>query len=819
LRAVTYEGRQGQIAWTTSGAVPGIHCTPDARQSHNRYGRGLELELELGPEASWLVEDLARHVTAAIETPDADKRIGDAPEGVTMPHTEVSLRALLVGALCKGVPDLIILRHCLPQTIRVPRPSQLRRHAYERPANVALGSASATTGTTKGRMQRLRQAHAEAVAEIERERERSGQLSTGINGQVGSSILEAGILALGDITESAEPQQFVVAAPPGTGKTSHAIALMAAAVRSVDQDDPLKPYGCLFVVDQIKKADDMFLQISKLLPRQVAVWTSDHDPNCINHTQMYVPHNRRFQVDQLEQHAIAVVTQAFLRGPRGDKARYVIRNGRSVPRELTIFDEQTKEVEVYDIKQSQAIRVKEAIESDRRFQNITPKLKPLLDFLQAQSETTGNSIENPNDDHGAWKVARDLHWFAGEEAEQFVLSNGRDIEDLDQVFGFAAQMYRNYAFIFRRGGGTYGSNFMAYVPAPAPSGNSILLDATADIDRISNLVPWREHVEVPQVRYDNLHIIHADHYTGQNLSELLVKPSEARKYAASAKQLVLDIMPPGARGLIVCKKKRVIEQFPKEATKRDPDATNDDARFPWKLEGRHLALTWWGGYGIGANDWKTADYVFQFNENFLPKRALFAAVQGLRGDKATMGILSKTKSSNGTPEEVDLAHEGHLLRFMKQMGMRGRARSFDNDGICGKQVLVLTCDFERLLVHADRLFPGATLSKRGRTLQQFKKLTQPEKLMEILTDPDAPEVILGHDIAQRMGVTKWGDLSTNVMTASVKEKLVPNLGWTYETKRGPGGGSRFVRTGNGALRPQVYVPEGDFTTTITVKPH
>jgi hypothetical protein len=36
----------------------------------------------------------------------------------------------------------------------------------------------------------------------------------------------------------------------------------------------------------------------------------------------------------------------------------------------------------------------------------------------------------------------------------------------------------------------------------------------------------------------------------------------------------------------------------------DSQSTN---RFPFDFEGRHLALTWWGGHGIGANDWKDAD--------------------------------------------------------------------------------------------------------------------------------------------------------------------------------------------------------------------
>jgi hypothetical protein len=195
--------------------------------------------------------------------------------------------------------------------------------------------------------------------------------------------------------------------------------------------------------------------------------------------------------------------------------------------------------------------------------------------------------------------------------------------------------------------------------------------------------------------------------------------------------------------------------------------------------------------------------VFEFGEHFLPIRTMFATVQGLRGHKATMGMLWKTKSTNVIPNEVHLATEGHLLRFMKQLGMRGRARKFDSNGVCGKQVLVLTCDFERLLVHADQLFPDTTLSK-WRGTHQRKKLSQPEKLMEILTEPDAPDSIDGNDIAKRMGVETWGALSTNVMTPNIKERVLPNLGWTYETKRGPGGGSRFIKTGNAALKPGVY---------------
>jgi hypothetical protein len=386
-----------------------------------------------------------------------------------------------------------------------------------------------------------------------------------------------------------------------------------------------------------------------------------------------------------------------------------------------------------------------------------------------------------------------------------VLSNSRDIKNLDKVFGFAAQMYNNCAFIFRQGGGVNGTHFMAYVPAAVPTNNSMLLDATADIDKVSQLCSWRSPVPVPEVSFNNLRIVHIHPLMSGNLNELFRKEANRRDYAAHAIKVIKELMPVSARGLVICKKAlvdhgEILKTTPE--TDRDGQSVNP---FTWDLDERHLAVTWWGGHGIGVNDWKEAEYVFQFGEHILPSRTMFAMVQGLRGDKATSGILSTTKSSNSRPQEVTLATEGHLLRFIKQLGMRGRARSFDQDGVCGKQVLVLTCDFERLLLHADQLFPGATLSKWGRTQEHYRSLTQAEMLMELLTDPDQPDNIDGDVIAQDMGLKRWGSGSSNVMRRKDKmERILRNLGWTYVPKRGPGGGSSFIKTGSAVLKTRAW---------------
>lgn len=268
------------------------------------------------------------------------------------------------------------------------------------------------------------------------------------------------------------------------------------------------------------------------------------------------------------------------------------------------------------------------------------KLEPLLDFIHIQSKKTGNTIETPLDDPQGWRVATDLAWFATEEAERFVRSNS-EIKNLKNVFGFAAQMHKNCAFIYRRGGGENGSHFVAYVPVVEPTVTSILLDATADIDGVGDLCPWRTNVAVPQVRYDNLHIVHVEPYTRDNLAEYFQREPNRLKYTEHAQQVIRGLMPAGASGLVVCKQTLVDHgHFPNTHAFAFPWKV-----FPWKFEDRHLAVTWWGGHGIGVNDWKEADYVFHFGEHILPDRSMFALVQGLRMQEATTGMLGATKNS------------------------------------------------------------------------------------------------------------------------------------------------------------------------------
>ena len=120
--------------------------------------------------------------------------------------------------------------------------------------------------------QTLRALYDEAVDQINTSRP-SINLTTGFYADTGNSVFEAGYLALSDycaFQKSAKrllgyngflpPQRLhVVSAPAGGGKTSFSYALMTALTRYAEKTLDA-PYGCIFVVDQIKKADGLYRQ-------------------------------------------------------------------------------------------------------------------------------------------------------------------------------------------------------------------------------------------------------------------------------------------------------------------------------------------------------------------------------------------------------------------------------------------------------------------------------------------------------------------------------------------------------------------------------
>jgi type I site-specific restriction endonuclease len=106
-----------------------------------------------------------------------------------------------------------------------------------------------------------------------------------------------------------------VSAAMGTGKTTFTTAFIVAMVRLSDTH-PNMPYGCLFLTDQIIKADAMYQELSQFLPKQVAIWTTDHAPACEEPTRVPRP-AAKFSKEELQEYPVAIATHALFQRTDG----------------------------------------------------------------------------------------------------------------------------------------------------------------------------------------------------------------------------------------------------------------------------------------------------------------------------------------------------------------------------------------------------------------------------------------------------------------------------------------------------------------------
>jgi hypothetical protein len=640
----------------------------------------------------------------------------------------------------------------------------------------------------------LRAAYDAVIEQIDRSRA-SQQLTNAFYSKVGDAIFDACYSAIGQ-SEAAKagaktPKALkVVSAPMGAGKTTFTLAFITALVQFGERE-PDAPRGCVFVVEQMTKADEMYRELSRLLPRKVAVWTTDHDVNCKTPTKVLKP-AVRFHVDDLEKHEVAIVTHAFYKGKRGAKARNVLyTNGDTVPRALTIIDEQTDDVAVFDVTLSGAAQVLEAVQQDGASgEHIVPYVKALVEFMT--NKLSGGNLEKPSDDLEAWTdAASGLAWFTTTAAREYERDRKGDIEGLEGVFSFARSLTTTQAFVARAGSDT--AHFVGYDLRLELCPGMVLLDATADIDGITALCPWRSQVNV-QAGYANLSIVHVPCYTRQRLKKHFQLVKNRRAYVDWMEATILAHTEPGQRALVVCKKElfdnRNVPHWP-ENDKRFKRPETYQQEYAWELEGRKLCATHWGGLGIGVNHWRDADVVFLFDEFHQPRRVTIARAQGLMSAKATEGPLAAMKTLNCKSPQVDKLREGHLLRWTKQLALRGKGRNFDERGVCGHQKVVCagnTEQYERLIANAAHLLPDAKISTDG---QASTEDTYAEKLVILLTTPDLPDTISTKWIGKQLGAP-WWRWGRKALQRPRTQSCLQSLGLRYVAGQGPGG-AKFVK--------------------------
>jgi hypothetical protein len=637
----------------------------------------------------------------------------------------------------------------------------------------------------------LRALYHTAIAEINTARG-SKLLTTDFYAKTGDAMFDVGCLALSDAMTDTR-RMHTVSAPPGGGKTtfSHAFAI---ALTRYAETNPDALYGVVFVVDSVKKANIVCLELVKHLPGKVAIWTTDHNASS-NKEPQYLDEEpaAKFKRRDLPNYPVIVVTHASYLGSQGHYARDVARNG-SV-RALTIVDEKPEEVPAFEIGLAEAQKAVERLMQEypeiEEQQKIKEKLDPLLQLMEEHNHKQPNKVFRPGKELEVDTLARGCAWFNTQEARRLAHST-KSIDAIDRLFAFGSALANKRAFIATDGviprffG--YEDNLIVNLTA-----GLILLDATSDIDGVSRIVSHRTETETPKARYDNLEIIHVAQHTKTRLTKYLEDADNAHAYVDWMVSTIREHMAPGEKGLVVCKKSLITQQRVPNWPERDPrfqDKKGFTQDYAWDVEGRKLCVIHWGA-GIGRNDWQDADVVFLFDEFFARRGISIARTQGYRGHKAHEGDLGAISSLHSKACGVDMLHEGHVLGWTKQMAVRGRARQYDENGVCGKQRLVVGCDLKRFMLNADRLFPGAKIITVGSV---GDNTTIANRILELLTKT-AQQVLSVKEIEKLIG-KPWRQISSDVLTPFFR-KHIGALGWKYEPVKGKVGrgkqGTRFER--------------------------
>jgi hypothetical protein len=645
-----------------------------------------------------------------------------------------------------------------------------------------------------------------ALAELERGRGREPRRS-GYAGQSQEAVFEAGLSALTSslraifqefhrdnpdaisFPNEIIPEMQVVASSPGSGKSTSAKAFMLAVVREGLEDK--YPLGCAFVVQHVETAATAYEELKPLLPGQVAVWTLEHDAD-----SPVTKREPRFTVSELQDYPIIIVTHEFFKGVRAEKARSYRRKGMSFPRVVTFVDEKVEQVRVHDIKFSDIVKVREHLEeADDGTASLKDALRTLDSFAGKKRNET-RKLETPKDDESGWSVARELIWFTTEEARQYARSRSAALQNtrksppnIEGVFGFARCMSENRAFIARQGQGEKGAVFVGYEQVLPDYRGMVLLDATADIDGLNELCPWRRPVKIPQATYERLEIVYVPSVADGTLKRWLQTNENRRDYVRHILETVRSQVAPGQKALLVCKLDIVDARPEIEGWSANvkPFLTTSNREFSWEFEGRLLSLTWWGGYGVGANHWKEADVVLLFDDFHLPRHATIAITQGVKRALATQAPLSDMTAPNSIPEEVRKIRDGHLLRWIKQMALRGRSREFDGTGACGAQKLVVTGDLKLLMANFHRVFPGLHRVFPGAKLSSGdSKATILERLLRYLSTAGLPSRVSTKQIGDHFQ-RPWRSIAGDITRHRDFDTLLRNVGWSYVSQRGKKG--------------------------------
>ncbi|MBB4201150.1 hypothetical protein GGD83_004988 [Rhodoblastus sphagnicola] len=614
--------------------------------------------------------------------------------------------------------------------------------------------------------------------------------------KVASSVYNACSKALGDFQQSTTIWR-TVSAPAGGGKTTAVFAFVAALVRVGG--------SALFLANTKRECDEAYRILASMLLGKAAIRTTDHDQEMLDALgSKYVDDTKAredgyepaefFRRAQLGEFPALVGTHNGFKQHPGQLQR--LADGQR--RTLILVDERPDDIDVADFTLAEFELIHGAcVAKGLDDHGEEPALTTAFGEACRQLSAAQAGFDRSRPYHEL-RISLDtplidaLRRLASSQASrvQFVQGTSIDQEKLRLAARLVimAQETHGFAFAALNTQFSYGRpRFVAYAPNWPQLAGVVLLDATSDIDGYAELSTVRVQEEVPEANYAMLEAVHLDgpQYLTRNPPQVLWKKTKTRGPLLKwMRRSVLENTKEGESILIVS----------------------------WKnvVEGGQLQLLDWQqrdvhfchfGAGIGSNQWRACEAVFMFGSYVKPTRTIMAETLAIKeqpfqatGDATVRGLKG----------DYEITKIGLMLRWFKQLAMRGCARELDADGL-GKPMRLYfsNVEFQILIDYWKRMFPGAAMPKnlyvdddtQGQGHKPGRRKSRSDDLLKVLATISITKRIFisSTEIKEATGI----ELKSAMMSLKKDQTFLDScskLGWTYASATGQGQKAGFLRT-------------------------
>lgn len=495
----------------------------------------------------------------------------------------------------------------------------------------------------------------------------------------------------------------------GVGKSSSAYALIATFAK-YDRN-----FSVAYVVPTVKMAIEAQEGIEALLGEGSSVlWSSYHKHKGVDRGTAFaelgfIP-DRIVNKAQLAESRIIIVTHQFLKREMENGNDEGGQKYLGKPRSLIFIDEHPDFLQMVD---AEAKELQVFYDDLVKYMPEHPWLPVISNVVQRMSNVmrgegqTYIPSEILSSEEGS--IFNELHGLSLWELTDQEFSDDRrriQLNAKQDLLIFLKAASKGNCFYSRK-----DWTFFAYqLHFNADYPGFVLLDATSDLTGLVSLHPNVRQVDIPHVDYRNLDLRYlALPSKFRNMKEVIKHAAVGREYGNYIVQSVLANTSAGDEVLIVVHKDVLTQELIVSA---------NDPKAPTSLEGRIVNTQNWGA-GVGLNQFKDKTHVFLFGDYFMPRSATIAHTHAWSHQPITEEGL---KSAQGQRKNGDIyapqggylkPHEGHLLRWFKQLAMRGTARQVDESGCCYPMKLFTTMDLGFLLPNLERLFPNVEMPRKA----------------------------------------------------------------------------------------------------------